>query len=165
MVADMRAARYPLAAARTQRDLARQTASRTLAEARARLAQAESSLRLAHAERAALLGERSATLAPEVGCQKARTQQRAAELARSGAYAARLQHALAQLETHVQSAQAAVTERARVVRLAELTLTDAHAQRELVERHHERFRQAEDKALEHAHELEAEELQQRTAGN
>jgi hypothetical protein len=41
--------------------------------------------------------------------------------------------------------------------LAELGVTEAHAQREVVERHHAQFRATERKAAELAQELEAEE--------
>jgi hypothetical protein len=161
MVAGMRATRYPLATARTQRDQAQQLAQTRLAEARARLAQAESGLQTAHGTMAALLEQRSAALAPPTSAG-ARGCDRAAEIARSGAYAARLHAELNQLTLRIRAEQRSVAEHARAVRLAELTLSDAYAQRELVERHHARFREAEHKASEHAQELEAEELRQRT---
>jgi hypothetical protein len=160
MVAGMRATRYPLATARTQRDQAQQVAQIRLAEARARLAQAESGLQTAHATMAAVLEQRSATLAaPTAGVRR---HDRAAEIARNGAYAARLRAELNELTRRIRAEQQSVAEHARAVRLAELTLTDAYAQRELVERHHARFREAEHKASEHARELEAEELPRRT---
>jgi hypothetical protein len=166
MVSGMRATRYPLAAARTQRDQAQQVAKIRLAEARARLAQAETGLQAAQATMAAVLAQRSATTLalpaayPNGGC--VRRHAGAAQIARNGAYAARLQTELNQLTLRIRAEQRSVAEHARAVRLAELTLADAHAQRELVERHHARFREAEHKASEHAAELEAEELRQHT---
>jgi post-segregation antitoxin (ccd killing protein) len=86
-----------------------------------------------------------------------------AELARSGAYAARLRAEMAELAQRVRSSQEQLVERARALRLAELSLAEAYVQRELLERHHTRFREAQAKAIEHASELEVEELQQRPA--
>jgi hypothetical protein len=50
-----------------------------------------------------------------------------------------------------------VSAQARAVRLAELSWQRAYAEREALERHHERFREAERKAAEKAYELETEE--------
>jgi hypothetical protein len=61
------------------------------------------------------------------------------------------------LEAQLRAATAVVATRQRAVRLAELGVMEAHAQREVVERHHAQFQATERKAAELAQELEAEE--------
>jgi hypothetical protein len=147
----MREARYPLAAARTQRDVARQVAELDLRSARATLLDAEQALEAARSAVAEHARRRSAVLSAQpLRCE-------GSTLARSGAFAARLRAEGTQLAQQLRAAQAILAERARAVRLAELTWIQAHAEREALERHHERFREAERKAAERAYELELEE--------
>jgi hypothetical protein len=154
----MRVARYPAAAARIQRDHARQVAELALRAARGKLADAEAAHEAAQAAAAEHARRRSATLGTGTGTG---TLDRAADLARSGAYAGRLQLQAKQLAQQLRAAQAILAEQARAVRLAELTFTRAYAEHEAIERHHERFLAAERKAVERAYELEAEERAQR----
>jgi hypothetical protein len=147
----MREARYPLAAARTQRDLARQAAELELRNARAAQQEAERAVEAARARSAAHAKQRSATM-----CAVPQRSEGAA-LSIRGAYAARLQADGARLAQQLRAAQVILAERARAVRLAELTWMQAHAEREAIERHHERFREAERKAAERKYELELEE--------
>lgn len=146
----MRVARYPVAAARIQRDHARQVAELGLREARARFADAEAALEVARVAAEEHARRRSATLAQGQVAS-------AAELARSGVYAGRLRVEAEQLGLQLRAAQAILAEHARAVRLAELELTRAYAEHETIERHHERFLAAERRAVERAYELEAEE--------
>lgn len=147
----MREARYPLAAARTQRDLARQGAELELRNARASQQEAEQGVEAARARFAAHAALRSATM-----CAAPQRSEGAA-LALTGAYAARLRTEGAKLAQQLRAAQVILAERARAVRLAELTWMQAHAEREAIERHHERFREAERKAADRKYELELEE--------
>jgi hypothetical protein len=147
----MREARYPLAAARTQRDLARQTAELELRNARAAHQDAAQAVEAAAARVAEHARQRTAAMCA------APLRSEGARLAQSGAYAARLRAQGARLAQQLRAAQAILAERARAVRLAELTWMQAHAEREAIERHHERFREAERKAAERKYELELEE--------
>ena len=157
------AARYPLAAALTQREHMQEAAKLRLMEARAAMAQAEAELSAATSAWSALASSRAALLNQANKPSRTRASSRTGgELARDGAYAARLGLELAELAIRVQHARRALADHARSLRLAELHLTDAYAQRELVERHHARFQQAASRARERARELETEELQQRT---
>jgi hypothetical protein len=148
----MRETPYPMAAVRTQRDLLRREAVVWLATARSELQLAEAALATAVAALSELQRRRSAGATqgqqgPAIG----------SALARHGAYAARLQSQVRGLEAQLRAAAAVVAERQRAVRLAELGVMEAHAQREVVERHHAQFRASERKAAELAQELEAEE--------
>lgn len=150
MFRTMREGRYPLAAARTQRKVALEQAEQALREARAQLqvneaaVEAARTLCAAHAQRRTLLVSSSA-------------HSSAAQLAFSGAYAARLQREAAHLAEQLQAALCTLSGQARAVRLAELAWQRAYAEREAIDRHHERFRVAERKAAERADELELEE--------
>jgi hypothetical protein len=151
----MREARYPLAAARTQREVALQQAEQTLLAARASLRDVEKAADLAAhaAAEHARLRVRAVTPEPTSGVAQLSGQQ----IALSGLYAARLHQDAGRLAERRSAAQLTVAEQARAVRLAELAWLRAHAEREAIERHHERFRAAERKAAERAYELEAEE--------
>jgi exonuclease VII large subunit len=138
---------------RVQRDHACQRAEQALVAAQSRLAEAEQALQAALAAHAALTTKRSrvVTPAPETGTQRGQT------LALGGVYAARLYAEGRKLAARVQTAQTVVSAQARALRLAELSWQQAYAEREALERHHERFREAERKAAERAYEIETEE--------
>lgn len=154
----MREARYPLAAARVQRDHARQQAEDALRAARSGLQDAELALEAVRGACRAHEARRASTLGPRPGAQQSLAS--AEDIARSGVYAARLQVESGRLAQQLRAAQARVTEQARAVRLAEMAWQKAHAERETLERHHARFREAERKAAERAYELEVEERAQ-----
>ena len=157
------AARYPLAAALTQREHLQEAAKLRLLEARAAMARAEAELSAATSAWSALASSRAALLTREAKSPSPRgTTRTGAELARDGAYSARLGGELATLAIRVEHARRALADHARSLRLAELHLCDAYAQRELLDRHHARFQQQALRAREYAQELETEELQQRT---
>jgi hypothetical protein len=164
----MRDARYPLAAARTQREVARQQAEAELRAARNRLAETERQLESARAACAAHRQRRVRTLTPVPTSTPSETRESADErvsaaaLARSGAFAARLQRETAGLAEQLAAATRSVAEHRRALRLAELAWQRAHAEHETIERHHERFREAKRKAAERAYELEVEERAQTT---
>src|SRR5262245_59066788 len=127
----MRAKPYPLEAARQLRARALDAASRALQAARSQLAAAgaeRTRLEAAVAE----LGERRAGLHRPAG-------EGGAGLAGAGAYAQRLAgEQLAQREA-LQRAAAEARSCARALRVAELKLTQAYAEREVIERHYARF--------------------------
>jgi hypothetical protein len=161
----MREARYPLAAARVQRDHARQQAEDALRAARSGLQDAELAVEAVRGACRAHDARRANALAPPPpgggGPKDGRPSLASAEeLARSGVYAARLQIESGRLAQQLRAAQARVTEQARAVRLAEMAWHKAYAEREALERHHARFREAERKAAERAYELEVEERAQ-----
>ena len=157
----MREARYPLAAARVQRDHARQQAEDALRAARSGLQDAELALEAVRGACRAHDARRANALAPAGGAGNGKPSLASAEeLARSGVYAARLQIESGRLAQQLRAAQARVTEQARAVRLAEMAWHRAYAEREALERHHARFREAERKAAERAYELEVEERAQ-----
>lgn len=153
----MREGRYPLAAARTQRKVACEQAEQALREARAAFQVAELSAAAAearfaeHAQRRSLL-----VTGPTADNTSVIAHLSSAQLLLSGAYSARLQLEGRRLAEQQAAALSVVSQRARAVRLAELAWQRAYAERETVERHHERFRFAERKAVERAHENEAE---------
>jgi hypothetical protein len=149
----MREGRYPLDAVRTQRDRACQQAEQALAAARSRLAEAEQVLAGARAAHEAHTGKRSRVVTPDP--ERGAFQPQA--LALFGAYGARLYEEGRKLAERVQRAQTVVSIQARALRLAELSWQRAYAEREALERHHERFREAERKAAERAYEIETEE--------
>ena len=149
----MRKSRYPLEQVLAQRARACQQAELELVVARGRLHDAEKALAAAQALCADHQGKRTrlVTPAPE------HAQVSAQAFAWSGAYAARLREDGRKLAERAQAAQTVVTAQARALRLAELTWQRAYAEREALERHHERFKEAERKAAERAYELETEE--------
>jgi hypothetical protein len=153
----MRETPYPMAAVRTQRDLARWEAMAQLATAQAELQRAELTLAAAHAALSELQQRRSAELAPAASIEREHPNL-GSDLARRGAYGARLQSRARELAAQLRAAETAVTERQRAVRMAELDLAQAHAQREVIERHHAQFQASERKASERAEELEVEDL-------
>jgi hypothetical protein len=154
----MREARYPLAAARVQRDQARQQAEDALRAARSGLQDAELALEAVRGACRAHDARRASALLPAPSSQAGKPSLASAEeLARSGVYAARLHVESGRLAQQLKAAQARVTEQARAVRLAEMAWQQAYAEREALERHHARFREAERKAAERAYELEVEE--------
>lgn len=150
----MREGRYPLDAVRTQRDHACQQAEQGLVIARGRLCEAQNALEATRAAQAAHAGKRSRLVTPDPDHTERLSSP---ALARSGAYAARLQEEGRKLADQVQAAQTEVSVRARALRLAELSWERAYAEREALHRHHERFRAAERKAAERAYEIETEE--------
>ena len=147
----MRPARYPLAAARLQRDEVRKAAQERLAAARAEFDAAQRAVDALCVRRDALRAKRSASV-------NVKESQSAAEVARSGAYAARLGREQQQLNQQLSAAERGLLERARALRLAELALADAHVQRELIERHHARFQEEQRKLADREEELEVEDL-------
>lgn len=155
----MREARYPLAAARVQRDQARQQAEDALRTARSALQDAELAVEAVRGACRAHEARRASALTPAPSTANAGRPSLASaeELARSGVYAARLQVESGRLAQQLRAAQARVTEQARAVRLAEMAWHKAYAEREALERHHARFREAERKTAERAYELEVEE--------
>ena len=148
----MRQRRYPLEVVRTQRDHARQQAELELMLARGKLFDAEKALAAAQEACNAHAGKRSRLVAPDP--QGSRTSSQV--LSWSGAYSARLQAEARKLARSALAAQTEVAVQARALRLAELTWQQAYAEREALERHHERFLVAERKAAEKAYELESE---------
>jgi hypothetical protein len=160
----MREAPYPLAAARVQRDHARQQAEDALRAAKTGLRDAELAVEAVRGACRAHEARRARALSPQMGtasgADSGAARASAEELARSGVYAARLQIESGRLAQQLAAAQARVAEQARAVRLAEMAWQKAYAEREALERHHARFREAERKAAERAHELEVEERSQ-----
>jgi hypothetical protein len=154
----MRETPYPMAAVRTQRDLARRQAMDQLAAAQVELQRAELTLAAARAALSELQQRRSAELVPGAASTPREQPKLGSELARRGAYGARLQSRARELTAQLRAAESAVTERQRAVRMAELDLAQAHAQREVIERHHAQFQAGERKASERAEELEVEDL-------
>jgi hypothetical protein len=152
----MRPARYSLAAVRTQRDLARQSAQQDLVLAQVEVAKAHGEVDAARAR----LGEHDVRRTADL-CARPILQS-GAELARSGAYAARLGRERVGLQQQLSAALRSLAERERALRLAELTLREAHIQRELIERHYERFLAEQRKAADRAEELELEDLRRPT---
>jgi hypothetical protein len=148
----MRPARYPLAAARAHRDQVQKAAQQQLAAAQVELAAADAIVSALLAKRDALRAQRTATVG--AGAEP----QSAAQIARSGAYGARLAGEQSRLIQQLSAATRVVTERARALRLAELTLIEAHGEREVIERHHARFQEEQRKLLERKHELEIEDM-------
>lgn len=156
----MRDARYPLAAARTQREIARQQAEAALHVARNALHDAERVLEAARAACAAHQQRRVRALTPPPTLAHDERMS-APSLARSGVFAARLQRETADLVAQLAAATRDVAKHTRALRLAELAWQRAHAEHEVLERHHERFREAKRKEAERAYELELEEQAQR----
>jgi hypothetical protein len=163
-VPGMRETPYPLAAVRTQRDHLQKHAVTQLGEARRDLEKAELVRQSAREALGELLRRRSAGLSPLSNSSGQLKQRTVTELVRSGAYALRLQGELHALRAQLGAAEDAVQEQQRLLRLAELNVVDAHAQREVVERHHEQFRAAERKTSERTEELEAEEQRRHPSG-
>jgi chromosome segregation ATPase len=158
----MRETPYPMAAVRTQRDLLRREAVARLATARSDLQLAEATLAAATAALSELQRRRSAGTSA-AATKRSEPHALGSELARHGAYAARLQGQVRELQAQLRAAAAVLAERQRALRLAELSVVEAHAQREVVERHHAQFRAAERKAAELAQEIEAEESRRHPA--
>jgi len=150
----MRQGRYPLEVVRTQRGSACQQAELEMVAARGKLHDAQKALSAAQEACNAHAGKRARLVAPDPA---QRVLVSAQALSWSGAYALRLFEEARKLARFAQDAQTEVAGRARAVRLAELAWQRAYAERETLERHHERFREAERKAAERAYELESEE--------
>jgi hypothetical protein len=148
----MRKSRYPLEQVLALRVRTCQEAELELARARGRLQDAQVALAAAEEARTAHAAKRSriVTPTPEQALVSAQA------LAWSGAYGARLQAEAQKLSERLKAAQAAVSIEARGLRLAELTWQRAYAERETLNRHHERFQESERKAAERAEELEVE---------
>jgi hypothetical protein len=151
----MRKGRYPLEQVLAQRVCACQQAELELVVARGRLQEAEQALAAARAVYVAHQSKRSRLVTPTP--EQAGSLVSAQTMVWSGAYAARLHAAGRKLAECAQAAQTVVAVQARALRLAELSWQQAYAEREALERHHERFREAERKAAERAYELETEE--------
>jgi hypothetical protein len=151
----MRKGRYPLEEVLAQRGRACQQAELDLALARGRLQDATLALAVAQAACTEHAGKRSRLVTPTP--EQAARLVSAQALAWSGAYAVRLRGEGQKLAECARAAQTVVSAQARAVRLAELSWQKAYAEREMLERHHERFREAERKAAERAYELEVEE--------
>jgi hypothetical protein len=158
----MRETPYPMAAVRTQRELLRREAMAQLATAQAELQRAELTLAAARTALNELQERRCADLAPSISTPHERPS-RGSDVARRGAYGARLQNRALELGAQLRAAEGAVAERQRAVRMAELDLAQAHAQREVLERHHAQFQASERKATERAEELEAEDSRRHPA--
>ena len=150
----MRKSRYPLEQVRELRVRAYQEAELELARARGRVHDAQLALAAAEEALAAQTAKRARVVTPEPSATQVSSQ----ALAWSGAYAARLQADALKLKERVQAAKSTLAAEARAVRLAELTWHRAYADRELLNRHHEKFLASEKKAAERAEELEIEDL-------
>jgi hypothetical protein len=148
----MRKGRYPLEVVRTQRELTYKQAEHEMVSARGKLHEAQKALTTAQEACRAQAKERSRLVTLDAG--DAETTGRV--LSWTGAYAVRLRDEARKLALLAQAAQTNVAACARALRLAELTWQRAYAEREALERHHERFRAAERKAAERAEELESE---------
>jgi hypothetical protein len=149
----MRKGRYPLEQVLSQRVRACQEAELELMRARGRLQDAEAALVMAKDAWQAHGAKRSRLVTDHTGRSVS-----AHALAWSGAYAIRLQAEGLKLAQRLKAAQAEVSAQARALRLAELSMHRAYAERETLNRHHERFQETERKAAERAAELEAEDL-------
>lgn len=152
--APMRKRSYPLEQVLQLRARTYQEAELELSRARGRLHDAQLALAAAQEALAAHSAKRSRVVTPDPAATLVSSQ----ALAWSGAYAARLQTDALKLKDRVKAAQGVVTTEARAVRLAELTWHRAYADRELLNRHHERFLASERKAADRAEELEIEDL-------
>jgi hypothetical protein len=144
----MRSKPYPLEAARKLRAQAQDVAVSELSAARARLSAAEAEqVRLAAAA-AELTERRRRPPAAESG----------AELALAGAFAERLAVQQRAQRELLQRAAAEARSCGRAVRLAELKLSRAYAERELIERHFARFTATARRQAERAEEAELDDL-------
>jgi hypothetical protein len=152
--ASMRKRSYPLEQVLQLRVRTYQEAELELARARGRLHDAQLALTAAQEALAAHSAKRARVVNPEPAGKVVSSQ----ALVWSGAYAARLQVDALKLKERVKAAQEVVTAEARALRLAELTWHRAYADREMLNRHHERFLESERKAAERAEELEIEDL-------
>jgi hypothetical protein len=150
----MRQSRYPLEVVRTQREQAYKHAEFEMVSARGKLFEAEQALKAAQEACKAHASKRSRLVTPEPA--EASQLMSATRLSWSGAYSARLLAEARKLALLAQAEQTHVAAQARALRLAELAWHRAYAEREALERHHERFREAERKAAERAYELESE---------
>jgi len=150
----MRKGRYPLEVVRTQRDQAYKQAELEMVRAQGALFDAEKALAAAQEACKAHASKRSRLVTPEPTEAAKLTSTQA--LSWSGAYSARLLEEARKLALLARAAQTNVATQARALRLAELTWHRAYAEREALERHHERFREAERKAADRAYELESE---------
>jgi hypothetical protein len=150
----MRKSRYPLEQVLALRVRTCQEAEVELARARGRVQDAQ--VALAAAEEAHKAHAEKRTLVVTPTAEQAFVSAQA--LAWSGAYAARLHGEAKKLSEGVKAARAAASAEARALRLAELTWHQAYAERETLNRHHERFQEAERKVAQRADELEAEDL-------
>ena len=148
----MRPKAYPLEAARTLRSRAHDEAVLALSQARTHAADAIAAHERAQAAVAALEDARTLALAPASAAVSG------AELARSAAYAHRLRLELDRKRAALAEAAAALRTSARAVRLAELKLSQAYIEREVIERHHARFAERERKRVERAEEAELDDL-------
>ncbi|HET8935053.1 MAG TPA: hypothetical protein VFN67_16510 [Polyangiales bacterium] len=149
----MRKSRYPLEQVLAQRVRACQQAELELVVARGRLHDAEKALAGAQAVCAQHQSKRTRLVTPTPEQAKVSAQ----AFAWAGAYAVRLREDGQKLAEQAKAAQTVVSAAARALRLAELSWQRAYAERETLERHHERFKEAERKAAERAYELETEE--------
>jgi len=150
----MRKRTYPLEQLREIRVRAYQEAELELARARGRLHDAQLALAAAEESLAAHSAKRARVVTPDPSTKMVSSQ----ALAWSGSYAARLQTDALKLKARVKAAKDALAAEARALRLAELTWHRAYADRELLNRHHEKFLASEKKAAERAEELEIEDL-------
>jgi len=148
--------------------LARQAAEAALVAARGRLHAAEQVLAAAQAACGALHCERgrvaevsspdeTATTAAARAANARVSRMSAHALARLGAYALRLSLEARQRAAVLAQARATYAGALRALRLAELSLQDAYAHSEALERHHAQFLAAAKLAEEREAELEAEE--------
>jgi hypothetical protein len=144
----MRSKPYPLEAARKLRAQAQDVAALELSAARTRLSAAEAELARLAALGSELAERRRGLPAAESG----------AELALVGVYAARLAREQCAHRTLLQRAAAEAHGCARALRLAELRLSRAYAERELIERHHARFAADARRQAERAEEAELDDL-------
>jgi hypothetical protein len=150
----MRKRSYPLEQVLQLRVRTYQEAELELAQAKGRLHDAQLALAAAEDALKEHSAKRSRVVTPDPSTKLVSSQ----ALAWSGAYAARLQADGLKLKERVKAAQSVVATESRAVRLAELTWHRAYADRELLNRHHERFLESERKAADRAEELEIEDL-------
>lgn len=146
----MRKKPYPLEAARVLRTRAQDAAVLVLKEGQAAVAAAEAIHARAHQDAAALAERRvEATRAAALS---------GAELAIAGAWAGKLQRDHAAAREVVQRTAAEVKRLARAALIAQEALRQAYIERELIERHHARFAEAEQKRIQKAEDDEMDDM-------
>jgi hypothetical protein len=146
----MRKKPYPLEAIRVLRTRAQDDAAIVFKDAQAAVAAAEAVHARAEQD-AAALAERRLAATRDAALS-------GAELAIAGAWAAKLQREHAVARTVVQRTAAEVKRLARAALIAQEALRQAYIERELIERHHARFAEAERKRIQKAEDDEMDDM-------
>jgi hypothetical protein len=146
----MRQKPYPLEAVRVLRTRAQDAAVLVFRDAEAAVAAAEAIHARAQQDATALAERRVAATREAAGS--------GAELAIAGAWAAKLQRDHAAAREVVQRTAAEVRRLARAARIAQEALRQAYIERELIERHHARFAEAERKRIQKAEDDEMDDM-------